>query len=193
MSDEIKEKVEVEEELTPKKKHQKEIMKLEGEVARLTKELNEANNKYLRALADMENSRKQNAKDQQYYLKYRAVPFVEKLLPSLDIYSQVIRNEQEDVKLRNYLTGFKFIYSNLMEALNSEGVKEIEVKVGDKFDETTMHAIESVYHEDLPPNTVVNVRNNAFMFIDRLIRPSQVDVSTNVKPTNEEVDPNSLN
>lgn len=171
---------------SPKKKHQMQIKKLEDEILALQNEVGEWKNNYMRVLADMDNAKKQNAKDQQYYLKYRAVPFIEKLLPSLDIFSAVLRNEQEDVVLKNYLLGFKYVYTNIIEALTSEGLQEVEVKVGEVFNENTMHALEVEYRADLPPNTIVSVRNNSFMFLDRLIRPAQVTVSTNVEPKQEE-------
>lgn len=198
MSDEPKK--ELEKDIPPKKKYQLQMQKLEEEILKLQTEVGEWKNNYMRVLADMDNAKKQNAKDQQYYIKYRAVPFIEKLLPSLDIFSQVLRNEQEDEVLRNYLTGFKFIYSHIMEALESEGLQEIEVKVGTMFDEQTMHALETEYRPDLAPNTILSVRNNTFMFLDRLIRPAQVTVATNIEEQTDEntenettVDPSTMN
>lgn len=178
MSDEKKE---LEKDVSPKKKHQMHIKKLEEEIQTLQNEVSQWKNNYMRALADMENAKKQNAKDQQYYMKYRAVPFLEKLLPSLDIFGAVLRNEPSDTVLKNYLIGFKYVYATIIEALTSEGLKEVEVKAGDVYNENTMHAIETEYREDLAPNTVITVRNNTFMFQDLMIRPAQVTVSTNIK------------
>lgn len=188
MSDEKKE---LEKDVSPKKKHQMQIKKLEEEIQTLQNEVGQWKNNYMRALADMDNAKKQNAKDQQYYMKYRAVPFLEKLLPSLDIFGSVLRNEPSDTVLKNYLIGFKYVYTNILEALTSEGLKEVEVKVGDAYNENTMHALETEYHPDLAPNTVVSVRNNTFMFQDLMIRPAQVTVSTNVKK--EEAETNEAN
>lgn len=192
MSDEKKKG---EKELTPRKKHQMQIKKLEEEISILQTEVGEWKNKFMRVLADMDNAKKQNAKDQQYYMKYRAVPFIEKLLPSLDIFGAVLRNEVDDPVLKNYLIGFQYVYGHIIEALKSEGLVEIEVKKGEPFDENTMHALEAIYDESVAPNTVLEVRNNTFMFHDRLIRPAQVNVSTNIKETDEEaeIDPATLN
>jgi molecular chaperone GrpE len=196
MSDEKKH---VEKDVAPKKRYLAKIQKLEAEIEKLKAESAEWHNKYMRVLADMDNARKQNAKDQQYYIKYRAVPFIEKLLPALDIFNHVIREEQEDPVLNNYLTGFRFVYGQLLDALTSEGLEEVVVNVGDKFDENSMHAVEVKYSEEVEPNTVLGVRNNTFKFIDRLIRPAQVIVSTNIKeePKNDdnvpEVNPEDLN
>lgn len=179
-----------------KKKQQAQTDKLNEEIAQLKSEVEEWKNKYMRVYADMDNARKQNAKDQQYFIKYRAVPFIEKLLPSLDIFAQVLRNEPDNEVLKNYLVGFRFVYSHISEALTSEGLKEVEVKVGDKFDENMMQAIETKYTLDYPPNTVVSVHNNTYMFLDRLIRPAQVIVATDKNEEDEngeEIDPTQMN
>ncbi len=181
-----------------KKKHLAQLEKLNEKIAELEQEVGEWKNKYMRVYADMDNARKQNTKDQQYFIKYRAVPFVEKLLPSLDIFATVLRNEPDNEVLKNYLVGFKFVYQHISEALTSEGLKEVEVKVGDKFDENMMQAIETRYAADLPPNTVVSVHNNTYMFLDRLIRPAQVIVSTDKKEETDEkpeseIDPAQMN
>lgn len=199
MSDEPKKNIE--KEVPPKKKHAAQKAKLEEKISVLEKEVLEWKNKFMRVHADMDNAKKQNAKDQQYYIKYRAVPFIEKLLPSLDIFGQVLRNEPEDEVLRNYLTGFKFVYSHIVEALESEGLKEIVVNVGDKFDEQTMYALETEYRDDVAANTILSVRNNSFMFLDRLIRPAQVIVATDIKESEQKdeenkennVDPSTMN
>lgn len=181
-----------------KKKQQAQVDKLNEEIEALKKEVEEWKTKYMRVYADMDNARKQNIKDQQYFIKYRAVPFIEKLLPSLDIFAQVLRNEPDNEVLKNYLVGFRFVYSHISEALTSEGLKEIEVKVGDAFNENTMQAIETQYAPDVPPNSVVSVHNNTYMFLDRLIRPAQVVVSTNKnveedEVSGEEIDPAQMN
>ena len=196
MSDEKKN---VEKDITPKKRHVAQVKKLEAEIETLKIEIDEWHNKYMRVLADMDNAKKQNAKDQQYYMKYRAVPFIEKLLPALDIFNHVLREEPEDEVLNNYLTGFRFVHRQILEALTSEGLEEIVVKVGDNFDANTMYALAAEYREDVAPNTVLTVRNNTFKFLDRLIRPAQVTVSTNIKeePKDDEngpgVNPADLN
>lgn len=189
-------------EASPKKKHVAQVKRLEEEIATLKDEAKAWENKYLRTLADMDNARKQNAREYEQMYKYRAVPFLEKLLPSLDVFSQVLRNEPEDQVLRNYLTGFKYVYAQLVEALSTEGLREVVVNVGDKFDEKTMHALDIIVDPDVPENTIKAVRNNTFFFEDRLIRPAQVSVSKLTQPVedeedseehNEECDPSTLN
>lgn len=140
------------------------------------KEISEWKNKYYTAYADMENLRKSIQKDHSEALKYRAEGFVEKLIPSLDSFYIALANEPSNDVLKNYLQGFKFIYNNIQQAIESEGLTQIVPKVGDKFDVQTMHAVEAV-ETDGPENVIVSVYGCGYMLFDRLIRPSMVKVS----------------
>lgn len=171
----------------PKKKLTKE-QKLAAEITKLKAEVAEWKNSYYKVYADMANARKQDEKDRSYFVKYRAVGFVENLLPALDAFNIVLQNEVEDEVLNNYLKGFKYIHGQLVEVLKNEGVSEQIPKVGEKFDGTYMHALDTVYEAEVKPNTIVQVINNCYKLHDRIIRPAMVIVTTNIKPEQEETE-----
>ena len=54
-------------------------------------------------------------------------------------------------------------------------MKEIAPKVGDKFDSSTMNAVDTVVSE--PENTVMKIHANGYKLHDRIIRPAMVQVS----------------
>lgn len=187
MMSEEKEKKDLNEDLNTKeskkelkKKKKDAIELLEENIATLTAEVDEWKNKFYGVYADMDNAKKQNNKDQAYFIKYRATGFIDKLLSPLDAFASVLRNEPDDPVLKNYLVGFNYIYKLLREALESEGVQEISPKPGDKFDAKVMHAIDTEYRTDLAPNLVTEVHNNAYLLHDRILRPASVIVSTNI-------------
>ena len=101
--------------------------------------------------------------------------FVETLLPALDCFNTALKNEPEDQVLRNYLIGFRYVYKMLVDALTSEGVSEIEPKVGDKFDFNTMEAVEAIEAET--PDLIQEVRRKGYMLHDRIIKHAQVVVT----------------
>ena len=106
---------------------------------------------------------------------------MKKLLPILDSFHMALANEPTDPALKNYLTGFQYVYRNLVSVLENEGVTEISPKVGDDFDPETMQAIETQFDETAEPNKVVKVNVKGYKLHERLIRPSIVVVSTNKK------------
>lgn len=168
---------------------QKEIDKLKQDIEKLTADNNQWKNSYYKAYADTENLRKSIEKDHQMAIKYRAEGFINNLLPILDGFHLALANPAPSEELKNYLVGFTYIYNNLVKVLEDEGVKEITPKVGDKYDERTMEAMEQVY-QDGEPNLIVKVNMKGYLLKDHLVRPAMVVVSTNKKETPKENEDN---
>ena len=169
---EKKEEKKVEQE---KKEEKKEVNPLQAKVDELTKEVATWKDKAYRTVADCDNLRKSYEKDHQLMVKYRGQPFVEKLLPTLDSFYLVLKVTPEDPTLKNYLIGFEMIYKSMIDALTSEGVKQVLPKKGEKFDPTLMQAIEVVEGEK--DDLVMDLSKPGYMLRDRLVRPAMVVVS----------------
>ena len=128
----------------------------------------------------MKNLRDAIEKDHKDVVKYRAAGFIENLLPVLDGFHMALSCETTSQEMKNFLTGFEFIYRNMVSVLENEGVSEISPKVGDVFDPNTMSALEVKFDEG-KPNRVLKVNACGYKLHDRLIRPSIVVVSTDKK------------
>lgn len=165
---------------------EEQVEKLKADLEEMTKAADEWKNKYYGVYADMENTRKQNEKDRQQFIKYRAMGFIEKLLPILDGFHFATMHTPEDEVMKNFVLGFTNIYKQLVEALASEGVKEIAPKVDDEFDANVMYAIDTEFVEGKKAHLVSKVFTNGYWLHDRMIRPATV-VTTIEKP--EEVTP----
>ena len=161
---------------TEKEKKNKKVEKLKEEITQLKIELEYWKNEYYRAYADTQNLRKSLEKDHQNAVKYRAEGFIDNLLPVLDSFHIVLSKEVEDPSLKNYLVGFQFIYRNLVSVLENEGVKEIAPQIGDKFDASSMNAVETEESEG-EEGLVLKVITNGYKLHDRLVRPANVVVS----------------
>ena len=186
MPDEEELKEEFQEKENPKKSFQRKINKLNEEKEKAKADAEHWKNEYYRAYADTKNLRNQLEKDHMMAMKYRAEGFVDELLPVLDSFYMVLKNEPTNPELKNYLIGFQYIYKNLVSVLENEGVTEISPKVGDKFSSDTMNAVETV-ESDGEENLVVDVHVKGYKLHDRLIRPANVTVSVkNKKEENNE-------
>lgn len=169
---------EVKEEVKENKKEKKKIEKLEEEIESLKAEVEKWKNDYYRAYADTKNLRSSLEKDHQTFIKYRAEGFVENLFPVLDSFHMALANEPTDTSLKAYLTGFQYIYRNLVSVLEGEGVVEIEPALDKPFDAATMNAVDTVEVEDQKQaNLVKKVYAKGYKLHDRLIRPANVTVS----------------
>ena len=94
-----------------------------------------------------------------------------------------LANEPSDPTLKNYLTGFQYVYRNMVAVLENEGVSELVPEVGKKFDPNTMDAVDTVEGEQ--DNIVLKVYGNGYKLHDRIIRPAKVQVAI-LKQTKEE-------
>ena len=133
MEEKEKEQTEIKDEKLSRKEKSK-IEKLEEELAKAKKEAEEWKNKYYMAYADTQNTKKLYDKEHAEMIKYRAAGFIENLMPALDSFHCALQIKPDDAKMQNFLTGFEYIYKNLISALESEGVLKLEPKVNDKFD-----------------------------------------------------------
>lgn len=176
---------EIQEKENPRKSFQKKLHKLEEEKEKAKADAEHWKNEYFRAYADTQNLRKQLEKDHMSAMKYRAEGFIDELLPVLDSFYAVLKNEPTDPNLKNYLIGFQYIYRNLVSALENEGVTEIAPKVGDKFSPDTMQAVDTKESEG-EENIVLDVQFKGYKLHDRLIRPANVTVSVKHKETKQE-------
>lgn len=168
----------------PKKSFQKKLHKVEEERDKAIADMEHWKNEFYRAYADTKNLRSQLEKDHMQAMKYRAEGFIDELLPVLDSFYAVLKNEPSDPNLKNYLIGFQYIYKNMVSALENEGVKEITPNIGDKFSPDTMNAVETREDEG-EENRVLEVQFKGYKLHDRLIRPASVVVSVKQKVEKE--------
>ncbi|MFA6755116.1 MAG: nucleotide exchange factor GrpE [Bacilli bacterium] len=142
---------------------------LKGEVAKWK-------NEYYKAYADMANLRKDIEKDQKEAFKYRIEGFTSDLVNVLDAFDMAFKNEPKTDEMKNYLIGFRYVHNQMLDILDKEGVKQINPKINDKFDEKVMHAVETIDDEG-EENLVKNVTLKGYKLYDHLIRPAMVVVS----------------
>ena len=191
MDEEKKEEQPFEEKDVPsKKKFKEKLQKKDEEIESLKAEVNHWKNEYYRAYADTQNLRKSLEKDHHEAIRYRAEGFIENLLPILDSFHMALANSPDKPEIKNYVTGFSYVYRNLVSVLEEEGVKEIAPKENDDFNPKYMEAVETIETED-SENKVKQVYVNGYMLHDHLIRPARVLVSKlkkNENPQEEEND-----
>ena len=143
-------------------------------------------NEFYRAYADMQNLRRSLEEERRTALRYRAEGFLEKLLPALDAFRLALNANPENPEAKNYQIGFQYIYKQIQQSLEDEGVSEITPKLNSPYDVATMHAVDAEVRDDLPVNTVIKVYSSAYKLHDRLVRPAMVSVSKKEEKKSEE-------
>ena len=154
----------------------KRIEQLEAEVAQLKKELADSTNNYYKAYADAQNLKKRLQNEADQVRKYRIQGFASEVLPIIDNLERALNQEVEDEAIKNYIKGFEMIYQQLINALNNEGVKEIEA-LNQPFDPNFHQALMQEAVEGVESGIVVEVLQKGYMLKDRVLRATLVKVS----------------
>jgi len=178
-----KEQVNEESELTENKKEKKKVEKLLEENEKLKADMEHWKNEYYRAYADTKNLRTSLENEHKQALKYRSEGFIEALLPVLDSFHMALANEPTDQALKNYLVGFQYIYKNLVNVLEEEGVCEISPEIGKEFDPSVMSAVDTIEGEK--ENLITKVYTKGYKLHDRIVRPANVQVSVKKQENKE--------
>lgn len=154
-----------------KKKNNEEVTKLTEENASLKEKL-------LRISADTQNMRKRFDEQLANVYKYDGEALVKKLLPVVDNFERAIKLDDANLtdELSQFLEGFKMIYGNILDILNSLEVKEIEC-LNQDFDPNFMEAVLTLHEDGILPNKVVDVMQKGYMYKDKVIRVALVKVS----------------
>ena len=147
-------------------------------IEKLEKEKSELNDKVLRLSAEMQNMRRRYDEEINKICKYDGEELVIKLLTIVDNFERAIKLDDRDLsdELSKFLSGFKMIYTNLINILESMDVKVIEAQ-GLEFDPTKMEAVLTEKDENLPANVVIEVLQKGYTYKDKVIRVAMVKVN----------------
>lgn len=161
-----------------KDKVKKELEEKDAKIAELEEQLAMFKDKYYRAIADMDNQRKQYDKEYRQTLKFASQNLTEKLIPSFEMFAMVLESADKLApEVQAYVQGFNMIYRQMVQALESEGISEISTKIGDKFDHTIHSGMETLEVDDPKlVDCVVKIIRKGYKIHDRLIKPVLVIV-----------------
>ena len=155
---------------------------LEAENEKLQDEVEKINDKYLRALAEADNTRKFTIKQQQStLLKYKS-DFIGNLLPFVDSLESAIKSgeailkQNQDSAVKTYIEGIIKLRQNFMGILESLGIKQIrdEAKV---FDYRLHEVVATLNQPDVPENTILAIVSPGYALNGDILRPAKVIVS----------------
>lgn len=146
-------------------------------VAQLRTEIASLKDRELRTRAELENYRKRAARELHDGLRYANLPLLRDLLPILDNTERAIQAAEQNADSAGLLEGVRMMHQQLLDVLQRHHCKTIEA-LHAPFDPNLHHAILQQPSDEFPPNTVVMVTQNGYKLHDRVVRPSQVFVST---------------
>ena len=159
-----------------KKKKKKSARALEIELKKSQEMLADITDKYQRLMAEFENARKRNAKEQSRMYDIGAKEVLAKLLPVVDNFERGLDALSEEEKEGAFAQGIEKIYQQLMTVFDEIGVKAMDA-AGKEFNADFHNAVMHVEDEELGENLVVEEFQKGYMYKDSVLRHSMVKVA----------------
>ncbi|MDR0438874.1 MAG: nucleotide exchange factor GrpE [Methanocalculaceae archaeon] len=139
-------------------------------VAELTKKYDELNDRYLRLVAEFENSKKRTQRDAENTIRYANENFAREVLDVLDNFEHALKGSDSDLR-----SGLEQIHKLYLSVLSRNGVEPMNAE-GSLFDPNRHEAVAYVL-SDLPGGIVVDEAIRGYTMHDRVLRHAKVAVS----------------
>jgi molecular chaperone GrpE len=139
--------------------------------------------KYLRALAEMENARKRMQKERQEVARFGIENAISEFLPAIDNFENALRfAEGAAGEVKSWAMGFEMILSQFKEVLHNHGIVAFHSE-GNRFDPERHEAVEIVETSDYPDGAVLQEFTKGYKSSTRTIRPARVKVAKHPQKT----------
>lgn len=155
---------------------EEEIKRLNEQLDAKAREAAENYDKYLRALADLENFRKRTEKEKAEAISFANESLIEEILPIIDNFERALAHANGEDNVKSLREGVSLTASQMLGALKKFGLEEIKA-LGQKFDPTVHHAISEEESPEAEPGTVVKEFQKGYYLKGRLLRPAMVAVA----------------
>ncbi|MBO5662322.1 MAG: nucleotide exchange factor GrpE [Alphaproteobacteria bacterium] len=149
--------------------HESEKQSSESTDEKLTAQLAEMNDKYLRLAAELENTRRRAALDAESRARNRAISVAEKILPVMDAIDAALKHNPDD-------TGIQSMARAMESAFEQIGITRIN-SVGEMLNPIQHNAIQVIDVPDAKSNTIVDEMQSGYLYGDTILRTAMVIVA----------------
>ena len=156
----------------------------------LVKERDELKDKLMRSLAESENIRKRALKDRQDAEVYAVTKMSRDILSVYDNLQRALDLAEDilDEKSLPMIEGLELTKKDLLEIFKRNKIEKIEPIFGDKFDPKLHQAMMEAPSDEIEKGHIIGVLTVGFLIGDRLLRASNVTVSSGQKEIEDKTD-----
>jgi molecular chaperone GrpE len=155
---------------------EREIESLGEELGRVSTELEETKDKFLRGLADFDNYRKRVNREREQLVRCANEDLIKRFLEVVDNLERALAAASDTHDLDAFKQGVELIYQHLKEVLTREGLCPIAC-LGEAFDPNFHEAVMALEKDGEEPEKVIEEIQKGYTLDGRVIRPSKVVVS----------------
>ncbi len=147
-----------------------------SDVETLRRQLDEKQDRLLRALAEADNVRRRAQRDREEYLKYANESLLRDLISVLDNLDRALEAARQRGDAASVVEGVELVQREFRRVLERHGVTRYSA-LGEPFDPTRHEAVARVITKDAAPNTVVSEQLPGYLLHGRLLRAALVAVA----------------
>jgi len=147
-----------------------------GELASLRRQLEEKQDRLLRALAEGDNARRRAQREREEYVKYANEALVRDLVPVLDNLDRALEAARDAGQTGSVIEGVELIQRELLRVLEKTGVTRYSA-LGQRFDPTRHEAVARRVSVTEAPDTVIGEVAPGYLLNGRVLRPALVAVA----------------
>lgn len=132
-----------------------------------------------RTKADYVNARKDEERSMAQFVKFSKEEIIRDILPALNSFHSAFGNKAawEKVDL-NWRMGVQYIYSQLLSALEKNGITLIEPKIGEPFDAQKHESIATTpTAKESEDHTVTEVVQKGYSLYGKIVQPAKVKLA----------------
>lgn len=148
----------------------------DNELEGLRRDLQEANDRYVRARAEIDNYRKRAQRELADSRTATKAGTIEEFLTVFDHFQLAMNHAETSGDTAALKQGMDMILKEFERAFQNLGVEQISAE-GQAFDPALHHAVAEEPNDDVPPGEVVREWKPGYRLGERLIRPASVVVS----------------
>lgn len=147
----------------------------EDEIEKLSTEVQEAKDKYLRLYSEFENFRRRTAKERLELIKSANEDLMSALLPVMDDFERGKKALEESEDHKTSKEGFDLIYNKFGNILKQKGLKPMEDKIGSEFNTEYHEAISQMPVEKKKmKGKIIDVVEKGYYLDEKVIRFAKV-------------------
>jgi molecular chaperone GrpE len=156
----------------------------QDEIETLRAERDDMKDRFMRALADAENTRKRADRDRREAENYAGSRLARDMLPVYDNLKRALQAATDDQKEISapLLEGVELTMRELLSVFKKHGIVPIVPEIGDRFDPQAHQAMFEAPVPETKAGDIIQVMTEGFLLHDRLLRPAQVGVSSTPAP-----------
>jgi molecular chaperone GrpE len=148
---------------------------LMGKIKELEKKSAENYDKYVRAVAELDNYKKRAVREKADAIKYGNENLLRDILPLLDNMDRALEHACNSDDFDAFTKGLKLLQDQFLGCLQKHGVEQIAA-VGKDFDPHVHEAMLQVESEEHEQSKVVSEFERGYLLNGRLLRPAKVSV-----------------